>query len=252
MAAGDVVHAISKPVMVYMALCDTLREAISMSPLELEGGVDIILGRDWIVSHDLKKLYSLGEMVAEGPDGKVRVPMERRATPGGGQASAQAVGGLPCGCRLMGHNAFEQLIGQLYAKEENATVAAVTGATKRGMWLHPLHAIGEEEGDCSPGRWRGMQARNAVRRTLLDVGVARIVDGTELHLLHMWPEDDKLTLAGKDHPALAEVLLQHKSVCDNPPSGLPPDCGIKLCLETGNQLMPPSRPVKRLSAGELT
>ena len=84
--AGDVVHAISEPAMVYMALCDTLREAISMSPLELEGGVDIILGWDWIVLHDLKKLYSLGEMVAEGQDGTVRVPMELRATLGGGQA----------------------------------------------------------------------------------------------------------------------------------------------------------------------
>ena len=71
MAAGDVVHAIGEPVMVYMALGDTLREEISMLPLKLEGGVDIILGWDWIVSHDLKKLYSLVEMVAEGPDGTV-------------------------------------------------------------------------------------------------------------------------------------------------------------------------------------
>ena len=105
-------------------------------------------------------------------------------------------------------------------------VATVTGAVKGGMWSRPLHAIGEEEGDCRPGRWRGMQARNAVRRTLLDVGVARMVDGTELHLLHMRPEDDKLTLAGKDHLALAEVLLWHKGVFDNPPSGLPPDSCI--------------------------
>ena len=78
-------------------------------------------------------------------------------------------------------------------------MAAMTGATKGGMWSRLLHAIGEEEGNRLPGRWRGMQARNAVRRALLDVGVARMVDGTELHLLHMRPEDDKLTLAGKDH-----------------------------------------------------
>ena len=131
-------------------------------------------------------------------------------------------------------------------------MATVTGAVKGGMWLLPLHAIGEEEGDCRPGRWRGMQAHNAVLRALLDVGVARMVDGTELHLLHMLPEDDKLTLAGKDHPALAEVLLLHKGVFDDPPSGLLPDSCIKLCLKTGNRPMPPSRPVKRLSAGELT
>ena len=96
-----------------------------------------------------------------------------------------------------------------------------------------------------------MQARNAVWRALLDVGVARMVDCMELHLLHIRPEDDKLTLAGKDHQALAEVLLWHKGVFDNPPSGLPPDRWIELCLKTGNLLMQPSRPVKRLSAGEL-
>ena len=34
-------------------------------------------------------------------------------------------------------------------------MAAVTGTVKGCMWLLPLHAIGEEEGDHSPGRWRG-------------------------------------------------------------------------------------------------
>ena len=47
-----------------------------MLPLELEGGVDIILRWDWIVLHYSKKLYSFGEMVAEGQDSTVLVPME--------------------------------------------------------------------------------------------------------------------------------------------------------------------------------
>ena len=49
LAAGDVVHAVDTQVRVYLALGDTLCEAISMSPLVLEGGVDLILGWDWIV-----------------------------------------------------------------------------------------------------------------------------------------------------------------------------------------------------------
>ena len=83
-------------------------------------GVDIILGWDWIVLRDLRKLSALGEMVAEGPNGTVRVPMarERRAMPGGGRASAhwQAVGGQSGGNRLVGHGAFERLIEQPYAE----------------------------------------------------------------------------------------------------------------------------------------
>ena len=49
LAAGDVVHAMDTPVRVYLALGDTLREAISMSPLVLEGWLDLILRWDWIV-----------------------------------------------------------------------------------------------------------------------------------------------------------------------------------------------------------
>ena len=60
---------------------------------------------------------------------------------------------------------------------------------------------------------------NVVQRALLDVGVARMVDSAELHLLHVWQEDNKLTLAGKDHPALAEVLLWHKGIFDYPLRG---------------------------------
>ena len=92
-----------------------------------------------------------------------------------------------------------------------------------------------------------MQARNVVQCALLDFGVARMVNCMELHLLHM----QKLTLAGKDHPALAEVLLWHQGVFDYPHSGLPPDHGIELCLKTGNLPMQQSHPVKQLSAGEL-
>ena len=104
-------------------------------------------------------------------------------------------------------------------------MVAVTGATKGSMWLRLLQAIKEEEGNSRPGL-RGMQAHNEVLRSLLDVGVARMVNCTELHLLHMRPEDDKLTLAGKDHQALVEVLLQHKGIFDYPPSGLLPDSCI--------------------------
>ena len=71
-----------------------------------------------------------------------------------------------------------------------------------------------------------------------------MVDGTELHLRL---EDDKLTLAGKDHPGVACSGTRASST--TPPA---PDRWIELCPKTGNRLMPPSRPVKRLFGGELT
>ena len=45
---------------------DTLRETIDMLPLDLGPNLDIILGWDWISSHDLRFLYPDGS-VARGP-----------------------------------------------------------------------------------------------------------------------------------------------------------------------------------------
>ena len=47
--------------------------AISMSPLALEKKVDVILGWDWIVSHDLKKFHILDAVLVDGPNRAGRV-----------------------------------------------------------------------------------------------------------------------------------------------------------------------------------
>ena len=71
---------------------------------------------------------------------------------------------------------------------------------------------------CAPNA--GMPARNTVQCALLDVGFALLVDGTELHLLHVRPDNDRLTLAGEDHTTLADVLLKHKGKFNKPQPGL--------------------------------
>ncbi len=72
-----------------------------------------------------------------------------------------------------------------------------------------------------------------------------------LHLASLRLADASLALEGTDHPAFAALKAEFADVLGGPPPCLPLDSGIELVLETGNQLMPPTLPLKRLSEGEL-
>ncbi len=47
------------PVLIYLGLGDVLRESLSIiiSPMDMDVGADLMLGWDWISSHDLLHLY---------------------------------------------------------------------------------------------------------------------------------------------------------------------------------------------------
>ena len=44
---------LAEPVLVHLGLGDSVRECLSMLPMDLHIGADVILGWDWISSHDL-------------------------------------------------------------------------------------------------------------------------------------------------------------------------------------------------------
>jgi hypothetical protein len=81
--------------------------------------------------------------------------------------------------------------------------------------------------------------------------VAVLRDGTELHLASFCLADAELRLEGADDPAFATLKAEYADVLGGAPPGLPPDRGMELVIETGDAPMPRSRPVKRLSEGEL-
>ena len=82
-------------------------------------------------------------------------------------------------------------------------------------------------------------------------GVEVLRDGTELHLASFDMADAELRLTGADDPAFAALKAEYADVLGGAPPGLPPDRGMELVIETGDAPMPRSRPVKRLSEGEL-
>jgi len=82
-------------------------------------------------------------------------------------------------------------------------------------------------------------------------GMEVLRDGTELHLASFGLADAELRLEGADDPAFAALKAEYADVLGGAPPGLPPERGMELVIETGDAPMPRSRPVKRLSEGEL-
>ncbi len=76
-------------------------------------------------------------------------------------------------------------------------------------------------------------------------------DGTELHLAPFCLADAELRLAGDDDPTFAALKVEYADVLGGAPPGMPPEQGMEFVTETGDAPMPRSRPVKRLSEGEL-
>ena len=67
-AAMGGVQGLGAPVLIYLCLGDSFRESMSISPMDMDVGDDLILGWDWISSHDLRNLFQAGQVgLRSGP-----------------------------------------------------------------------------------------------------------------------------------------------------------------------------------------
>ena len=245
------------PVLIHLSLGDTFRESLSVSPMALDVGADLILGWDWISSHDLQHLYADGQVrFRSGP-----ALLQLDLLPAGARPAART---LP----VIGHGEFRRLLRQL-AHEPPADVELAeppgpappaTPATPRSSpgWSRPLHADHAELAAAEAATTQAARARRRPGRPPAPCCVGRFADGvevlkdgTELHLASFCLADAELRLAGADDPVFTALKVRYADVLSGAPPGMPPDRGMELELETGGAPMPRSRPVKRLSEGEL-
>ena len=178
---------------------------------------------------------------------------------------------LPAGARLaprtlsvIGHGEFPRLLRQIERVGPEPAVAAPapppaqTPPLRSTGWSRPLHA---DHADLAALESTQRQAARARRRPGLPPephcaarfvdGVEVLQDGTELHLASFCLAEAEQRLGGTDDPAFAALKVKYADVLGGAPPGMPQDRGIELELETGDAPMPRSRPVKRLSNGEL-
>jgi len=256
-AAGEALGLV-EPVLIHLSLGDTFRESLSVSPMDMDVGADLILGWDWISSHDLHHLYADGHVrFRSGPD-----LLQLDLLPAGTRPTART---LP----VIGHGEFRRLLRQ-FAPELPAAAGAdspsvrpttppplTTPRSSKG-WSRPLNAdhaelAAAEAATVQAARTRRRPGRPPAPRCVgrFADGMELLKDGTELHLASFCLADAELRLEGADDPAFAALKVEYADVLGGAPPGMPPDRGMELELETGGAPMPRSRPVKRLSDGEL-
>ena len=251
-------QGLTPPVLIYLGLGDVLRESLSISPMDMDVGADLILGWDWISSHDLRHLYQAGRVdLRSGP-----VRLQLALLPAAGAPASLST--------VMAHGELRRLLRQLVRDDPSATMAAVdvvapaaergSGGARSTGWSRPVHADHAALAAREETAWRTARARRrhgGPSRTPTSLtgrfvaGVEVLNDGTELHLASFGLADAELRLAGGDNPAFATLKAEYADVLGGAPPGLPPERGMELVIETGDAPMPRSRPVKRLSEGEL-
>ena len=247
---------LAAPVLLHLVFGDTFREELSVSPMDMDVGDDLILGWDWISSHDLRHLYVDGRVsLRSGP-----ALLQLDLLPACVRPAARTLS-------VIAHGEFRRLLRQIEqeppAKPDTPPTqtpptpltAALRGSTG---WSRPLYA---DHATLAAAEAAALQAARARRRPgrppeprcvgRFADGVEVLKDGTELHLASFCLADAELSLEGADDPAFAGLKVKYADVLGGAPAGMPPDRGMELELETGGAPMPRSRPVKRLSDGEL-
>jgi hypothetical protein len=185
MASPDTTRALPPPVQVPIALGTDvpLQELIDMSPLDLGPGLDVILGWDWISSHDLRFLYPRGAVAGTGLTGGLDAPLQRSAPPA--QASAQT---------LISHGEFRRMLRKVVPADAAETLAHPAPAPPPPLARHsglskPLEPLGAADvarldaaAQARRDRWKRRRCGTDPPALRFVSGVEFLSDGTELHL----------------------------------------------------------------------
>ena len=259
-AAAGGSQGLGAPVLLHLCLGESCRESMSISPMEMDVGADLILGWDWISSHDLCHLFEEGRVALQVGPTRVQLdllPAATRSVP----VTLSTV---------IGHGEFRRLLRQVVHDDRTQAavsdpppqvIAAAPAANRSPGWSRPVqpdHAAlaaleaAQRRAARERRRPRGQDPHTSLTPNCRFVGGQEVLrDGTELHLASFHPAEAELHLTGSDDPAFATLKAEYADVLAGAPKGMPPDRGMELVLETGDAPMPRSRPVKRLSEGEL-
>jgi hypothetical protein len=236
-AAAGGQQGLGAPVLVHLNLGDAFRESMSVSPMDLDVGDDLILGWDWISSHDLRHLYQAGQVDLRSGSAQLQLallPPAARPPP----ANLSTV---------IGHGEFRRLLRQIVRDDPAASSATAPvppvpppglgSARQRSKgWSRPAQADHAELAALEAA------ARTAARERRRHGGPCRLApslagrfvggmevlrDGTELHLASFCMVDAELRLEGADDPAFAALKAEYADVLGGAPPGLPPRHGAR-------------------------
>ena len=230
-AAGETLGLVA-PVLIHLSLGDTFRESLSVSPMDMDVGADLILGWDWISSHDLRHLYADGQVCLRSGPALLQLDL----LPASARPAARALS-------VISHGEFRRLLRQIerespvVADTPPAQIPPPTPATlhRSTGWSRPLHADHAELAAVEAAAVQAARARRHPGRPpespcvgRFADGVEALKDGTVLHLASFALADAELRLEGADDPTFATLKAKYADVLGGAPHGMPPDRCMEL------------------------
>jgi hypothetical protein len=200
MAATGGSLGLAAPVLIYLGLGDRFCESLSVSPMDMDVGDDLILGWDWISSHDLRHLYTEGCVSLRSWPAQLQLALLPAST----RASTRTL-------TVIGHGEFRRLLRHV----ERGTLAVLDAplvpttaprppapTCRSPGWSLPVHADHAELLAVAAAALQAARARRRPGRQpepgyagLFADGVEVLRDGTVLHLASFCLADAELHLA---------------------------------------------------------
>ena len=233
---------LAAPVLIFLGLGDTFREVLSVS-MDMDVADDLILGWDWISSHDLRHLYVDGRVSLRSGPAMLRLAL----LPADVRPAARTLS-------VIGHGEFRQLLRQIERAPFVSTVPDRPPTPSASPppppppplrrspgWSRPVHAdhaalAALEAAQVQALRRPGRPPEPPHVERFAD-GVELLKDCTELHLVFFCLADAELQLQGTDDAAFAALKHEYADVLGGAPPGMPPDRCMELELETGDAPM---------------
>jgi hypothetical protein len=138
-AAAGGQQGLGLPVLIHLSLGNSFHESLSILPMDMDVGDDLILGWDWISSHDLQHLYRAGHVDLRSGQEQLQLallPASARPAP----ATLSTV---------IGHGELRRLLRQIVCPDTPAgtvvpagapATASETGCARSKGWSRPRPA----------------------------------------------------------------------------------------------------------------
>ena len=146
-AAGGTL-GLAAPVLLHLAFGDTFRESMSVSPMAMDVDADLILGWDWISSHDLHHLYDTGRVSLRSGPAQLQLDL----LPAMARPTARTLS-------VIGHGEFRRLMRQIEPAPAASNLPTPTDTPAASPTAHQHSAL---RLGCSTGWSRPLHADHAV------------------------------------------------------------------------------------------
>ncbi len=201
MAATGGTLGLAAQVLIYLGLGDKFHESMSVSPMDMDVGDNLILGWGWISSHDLRHLYANDSVSLQSGPAQLQLDL----LPATARAAARTLTVISHGKfrLLLRHVEREAPVVEVVPPVQTTSPRAPVQLVHSQGWSRPVHADHAKLAAVEAATRQAARARRSPCRPVEPQCVGCFADsvevhkhGTELHLTSFCLADAELRLTG--------------------------------------------------------